>query len=152
VERSTFDHLETVLDLPDRTTFWKPGERFSDRTDAWIEPRILRVDRTRSKPGEEFEHYTFAFVCYLKTLQKGERFLQLSDLADAVRDAVDYTQAARPVLVRDDTDEVVAILEWGPASETRRFDQTVSPAGVAIPGVDLVTIAVRCQLTRGTCP
>ena len=152
VEQSTFDHLESVLDLPARAVFWRPCERFSDRTDAWVEPRIVRVDRTKSRPGEEFEHYTFAFVCYLKTDQKGERFLQLSALADSVRDAVDYTQNASPVKIRDDGASVVGLLEWGPAQESRRFNQTVNMAGEQIPGVDLVTIASRCQLTRGTCP
>lgn len=149
VERSLFLHLETRIKLLEiQALLHRPGERFPERTERWVTVRIAEVERPfTSREGEEHEVYVVQSTCYQKTLQKAGLFGSLSELTDEVRLIVDSTVRAPAAPVFNRRNQQIALLDFGPADETREYGTDVTVEGVAVPGVDVATLTTRCQVS-----
>jgi len=148
VERALFDHLAATLE---GVAIHRPGEAWDGKPEEWADVRIVRVERDEmSRRGEESHPLVIAINCYARRGRKGGKFLTLSAFVDLVRPGFDSTARARAIRVRDVQNQVVAILDFGPAVEARTYNVTVEVEGVAHPGTDVATISVRCVLSRSS--
>lgn len=146
VEVSLFEHLAQVLD---GVHVHRPGEGWDGKPEEWAEVRIVRVERdAMSRRGEESYPVTIAVTCYARRGRKGGKFRTLSGFVDKTRLGFDSTTLAPAIKVRDEGRRVVAILDFGPAVESRTYNVAVEVEGVSHPGTDVATISVRCILSR----
>jgi len=147
---SWFDaHFEGAKEFANRVAVHKSGTRFEERTKLWVWPRISTVDRT-SQPGrygDEIEVFVLETICYAKVQPKGNKLLILSNLVDEVRRLVDITQQAPGQKILNAKNEVIGVVAFGPANESRFYDQSVSIGSVTIPGVDFSQLRTRCVIS-----
>lgn len=146
VERTLFEHLTKVLE---GVFVHRPGENWDGKPEEWVEARLSRVERdAMSRRGEESHPVTITTVCYARRGRKGGKFTTLSRFVDLVRQAVDSTALAPAIRILGEDRRTVAVLDFGPAVESRSYNVTVNVEGVSHPGVDVATIATRCVLSR----
>ena len=142
------EHLEGEAKFAKALQLHKSGTRFEDRSEFIIWPRISSVERPAlSRRGDELEIYVIEVNVYAKIQPKGDRLLLLSNLVDEVRRLVDSTERAAAQKIQDDKERVIGVLDWGPAQESRLYDQAVSIGAVSIPGVDLCQLRTRCVIS-----
>jgi len=151
VEASLFGHIQDRAAFPAGTILWRPGEKFNERTEQWVEVRIVSIDRSNNDRYQEaFELYDVQVTCYYKTDSKASVFGRLSRLVDSVRLLVDSSMRSPAAVIRSSQDGSQAgLIDFGAASESRQYNQDVSIEGVGVPGVDLAVLTTRCTVSSG---
>jgi hypothetical protein len=155
VERALYDWFAEEYDQPegfgDEVHLHRPGAAFPDRTERIVFPRIVSIERAvgvRPRRGEEHDQVTIQVGVHVKNPAGGREDLEeLSRLVDKVRNVVDATERAGAAKILDDENRVVGIVDFGPASETRSYNDSVSIGGITLPGVDSAVLTVTCEVS-----
>lgn len=150
IARSFLEHLRQTIgaELPIHV----PGEMWSSKPDAWVEPRIIRHNRTggggpQFANGQEYP-MILRVRCIVQSANKGT-FGTLEELVDHVRPAVDYTAGCRkPVEVRDKAGEKVGELHFREADTANDWDIAVTVGGLSTPACDVATLTVVVSVQR----
>ena len=156
VERSLYRWFEEEHDAPegfaDAVHVHKPGALFPERFELWIFPRIAGFTRgvgpTRARRGEEHDQLELVVSCHVKNPPGGrEDPFELSRLVDTVRAVVDASERATAAKVYDVAGQTIAVMDFGPADETRSYNESVSVGGITVPGVDSAVLTITCELS-----
>lgn len=149
IEVSLRRWFEEELQLPDkhadRVQVWWRGEPYTDNQLAMVLPRMRAFARTGPRDGDS-EIMTLEVRVALKQEPGNLTFGLLSLLVDEVRRLVDSTRRDVPgnpaaVAKLHNQDNVpFAVLDFGPAQETRAEDQTIQVGGVTLTGIDLAVL------------
>ena len=149
VEMSLFDHIDSRSSFPPGAILWRPGEKFNERAEQWVQVRIVGIDRSNNDRYQQaFELYDVEVTCYYKTDSKASVFGRLSRLEDSARLLVDSSMRAPAAVIKSaSTGEKLALMDFGAANESRQYNQDVSIGGVGVPGVDLSILSTRCTVS-----
>ncbi len=149
IEQSLFDHIESRSQFPQGTVLWRPGEKFNERTEQWVQVRIVGVDRSNNdRDSRTFELIDVEVTCYYKTDSKGSVFGRLSRLVDSTRLLIDSSMRAPAAVVKSSqTGQQLGLIDFGGADESRQYNQEISIGGVGVPGVDLSVLSTRCTVS-----
>lgn len=155
VERALYRWFAEEMNKPegfgDEVHLHRPGALFPDRTERWVFPRIQGFRRAvgvRARRGEEHDQLTLVVSCHVKNPPGGREDLEeLSKLVDFARAVVDATERAGAAKILDGENREIGIVDFGAASETRAYQQSVLVGGVTIPGVDSSVLTVVCEIS-----
>lgn len=163
LERSVL--MELAERLPDEVAIDRPGEHFAPKArDAWLEPRLVTFNPAEGSVSRRTtpDDVVWVIRCIVKVQRKGAKGLgeaarlagkelRLSSLVDDVRAVISPRRGAKPMRIRNCDGLDVGILQFGPPQENRTYNTSVTAGGDSIPGVDVATLTVPCQLTPGSC-
>lgn len=162
VEDSLRRFFDEKVALPekhsDRVFVHWNGEAFKDNQLAWIMPRFQSMDRSSGPRDGDVEVYTMTFTVVVKKQKGGGQFGLLSMLVDAVRLVIDQAlksnepRAVAPgargaAKLFDREKRAFAVMDFGPAAESRSYGQSISVSGVTLREVDLAVLTVNAQLS-----
>lgn len=171
LETSLRRFMEENLALPekhrDRIFVHWAGEQFKDNQLAWIVPRITQIQRLGPRDGDRTV-VVLRVTIYEKVEPKGERFGFLSLLGDEVRLVVDPQLKQWDLTYNEDTQQlrsvaaenargaakvynregqVIGVLDFSAAQETRSYDTQATISGVTLSGVNSLVLTVQVQVT-----
>ena len=158
VEESLRLWFQEKITLPekyaDRIEIHFAGERFNERAQGWVQPRLTSFEREGPRDGDS-EVLTITTTIGIKVDPTRKAFGLLSLIVDEVRRAVDATRrpGAMPIVSvaqREDgttLKTMVAKLDFRAAQERRTYDQSISIGNVPIPGVDLAVLTTLCLIS-----
>lgn len=155
VERAIYRWFTEEMELPegfaDEVHLHRPGQSFPERAELWVFPRIDSFRRSvgvRARRGEEHDQLTLVVSCHVKNPAGGREDLEeLSKLVDSVRAVIDATERAGAAKILDNENRTIGIVDFGPTSESRSYQESVSVGEVTIPGVDSSLLTVACEIS-----
>lgn len=156
VSRSFFDHLDAFLAASTASSqrpsiaVDREGEEFDPQRlpKWWIEPQCIEsIHPTESRPnGEEADSYRFRIRGFVKSQQKGGRFLTLETLIDFVREAVDVSEGA-PSIIRVMNAAAppvqVGSMGFGEVRIVRAFGVSETIKGTPVHGLDRFSLELQ---------